>query len=126
MRIYRKECPICFEIFTTTNVKKIYDRPECRRAADNERKKDRRAEAAELREEFSMPDDWAMNDLGEDVMQNSLTDGWTAQCEMCADEAIAGPAACLKCHHWQSNEKSRRKDKSIALLCWGCRNGCRV
>ena len=121
-----KYCEYCGEQFRTSNPRRLYCCPQHRRDADNERKRDKRAEAAELRAEFDMPDDWALHDLGEDVMANALTDGWTEQCEMCPDEAIAGPLACQQCPHWKANDKSRRKNKGIDLLCWGCRNGVRV
>lgn len=125
MRVYHKECPSCGEKFITHNAKRIYCGTRCRRDADNERKRDRRAEEAELRAEFDMPDDWALNILGEDVTMNSLTDGWTEACDMCPDEAIGGPLACQQCPHWKAKEKSRRKAK-IDLLCEMCRSGCRV
>lgn len=121
-----KYCDYCGNEFTTANSRRLFCCASCRRAADNERKRDRRAEESELRAEFDMPDDWARNDLGEDVMANSLTDGWTAECEMCPDEAIAGPLACQQCHHWQANQKSRKKGRSIDLLCAFCRDGVRV
>ena len=121
-----KICDYCGSEFQTANSRRVYCCTSCRRAADNERKRDRRAEESELRAEYVMPDDWALHDLGEEVMQNSLTDGWTSECEMCPDEAIAGPLACQQCHHWQAKEKSRKKGSSIDLLCAMCRDGVRV
>ena len=121
-----KFCDYCGTEFSTANSRRLYCCDRCRRSADNERKQERREEEAELRAEYLMPDDWARNDLGEDVVGNALTDGWTSQCEMCADEAIAGPMACQQCPHWKANSKSRRKGKSIDLLCAMCRDGVRV
>ena len=124
--LYEKNCAYCGEPFTTPNVRRLYCKPECRRKADNENKADRRAEEAEIRDEYKMPDAWS-GYLGDDVTQGALLDGWTAECEMCADEAIAGPMACQTCKHWKASASSKRKRKpALDLLCSMCRDGCRV
>ncbi len=126
-----KYCEYCGTEFETANPRRIFCCPQHRRAADNERKAERRAEEAELRAEFSMPDDWACNDLGEDVMANALTDDWTKDCEFCADEAIAGPMACQVkcsgCKFEKARAKSRRKDPlMLDLVCAMCQDGVKV
>lgn len=123
-----KYCDYCGTAFETANTRRLYCCAACRRNADNERKADRREEEAGLRAEYDMPDDWALHDLGEDVIENSLTDGWTSACELCADEAIAGPMACQQCPHWKAQQKGRKRKGSagIDLLCAMCRDGCRV
>ena len=122
-----KYCDFCGTSFETTNPRRLYCCAACRRKADNERKAERRAEESELREDFCMPDDWVQNDLGEDIIDNSLTDGWTKECEICADEALGGPMACQQCPHYQAMAKSRKKDKpELDLLCSMCRDGVKV
>lgn len=128
-------CDYCGLEYRTDNPRRIYCSERCRRDADNERKQDRRAEESELREEYVMPDVWALHDLGEDVMANALTDGWTADgmavdgwidCASCPDEALGGPLACQQCPHWKAAQKTRKKGRSIDLVCAMCRDGCRV
>ena len=130
-----KYCDYCGSEFPTANSRRIYCCASCRRAADNERKRDRRAEESELRAEYVMPDDWGLGNVGEEVMANSLTDGWTADgmavdgwidCDSCPDEALGGPLACQQCPHWKAAQKTRKKGRSIDLLCAMCRDGVRV
>lgn len=121
-----KYCDYCGTEFEAASKRRLYCCDDCRRKADNERKQDRRAEETELRAEFFMPDDWALGNIGEDVMQGALLDGWTSECELCADEAIAGPLACQQCPHWKASHKSKRKGSKIDLLCSMCRDGVKV
>ena len=116
--LYYKECLYCGEPFTTPNIRRLYDRPECRRKRDNEREQERRAAETELRSEYCMPDSWAQNDLGEEITSNSLNDGWTEDCYLCADEVLGGPLACQQCQY----AKMKKND----LVCWGCEHGINV
>ena len=68
--------------------------------------------------EYAMPDSWSQNVLGEAITANSLTDGWTEECYLCADEVLGGPLACQQCQY----AKMKKND----LVCWGCEHGINV
>lgn len=68
-------CLFCGTQFYTHNPRRLYCSERCRRDIQNERRRDERAEAREVREASRWDyDPWEKNDLGDEVTLNALLD----------------------------------------------------
>ena len=78
MKVIRN-CKYCGQRFLAPTRGKYYCSTPCRRHYQDERRKDERAEAREVKEasKWPMQDPWASDHyLGDDVWDNALLDGW--------------------------------------------------
>ena len=102
--LLERSCAYCGTVFTTPNDRRLFCSGRCRRDADNERKRERRAAAREEREGWlnaPFGDPWERNDA---ELAGALLDGWSdagpcLPCGLltCEHEALAGPLACQQC-----------------------------
>lgn len=68
-------CLYCGIDFISHNPRRLYCSERCRRDIQNERRRDERAEAREVREASHWDyDPWERNDLGDEVFANALLD----------------------------------------------------
>lgn len=118
--LLEKECRYCGELFTTSIRKKVFCCDRHRRLYHIEKDREIRAENSlryELYRDAPMVDVWEKNHLPPSITENALLDGWSGECDICPDEAIAGPMACQV-------KACPYKGKSMDLLCAMCRDGC--
>lgn len=125
---YERRCAYCEGPFDTVSADRLYCSAECRRLADNERKRQRRADLHEANS-FRIPDAWNIRDLGEDVTANALLDGWTAGCFPEDDLPVERRRTeCVGCRFAKvpKRKADRKKKAQTDLLCRMCRDGVRL